>query len=272
MACKSERGPRAIRSTAKASWAANRSPHEAAIDEENDITLIWQKISKSITDIFNERFDKFEEKFQCLLTAHQALTEMVNEVENQTTDYEQRIQHMEATLAAVHQENKVLRYRLLDLEARSRHNNIKIVGIPEDEENGSPTDFVFHLIPHFDMAVVIDRAHHKLQPKPVVGSKPRTITAWVHLAQEKLRILRLMRQCLLEYCGKRSYIFPDYTMEVMEQQQGFKDVLREKKNIKHPLHFPARLQVHHEGQVQQPRGCQKLYRQRTLVNGWSLRC
>lgn len=35
----------------------------------------------------------------------------------------------------------------MDLEGRFRHNNIKIMGLPEGEEKGRPTEFVFELIP-----------------------------------------------------------------------------------------------------------------------------
>lgn len=131
------------------------------------------------------------------------------------------------------------------------------MGIAEGEEKGRPTDFVSNLIPklfgaeNFDKPVVIDRAHRTLQPKPAEGSKPRTIIACVHYAQDKEKILRICRQRSLEYDGKRIFVFPDYTSDVMEKRRSFKDVqqvLRE-KNIQHYLCFPARLHVHHQGQV-----------------------
>lgn len=115
-----------------------------------------------------------------------------------------------------------------------------------------------HLIPkllgaeNFDKPVVIDRAHRTLQPKPAEGPKPRTIIARVHFAQDKEKILHICRQRRsLEYGGKRVFVFPDYTSDVMEKRRSFKEVqqvLRE-KNIQHHLRFPARLQVHHQGQV-----------------------
>ncbi|MGL4992427.1 MAG: hypothetical protein ACRC57_14905, partial [Sarcina sp.] len=152
-------------------------------------------------------------------------------------------------------QNSQLRAKVLDLEARSRRHNIKIVGIQEDEEEGKPTEFVSRLIPqllgeeHFPRPVKVDRAHRSLQPKPPVGEKPRTILARIHHFQEKELILRRGRMQPLEYKGRRVFIFPDYTTEVMSQRNAFRDVMQSlrKKGIKFTLRYPARLQIHQHG-------------------------
>lgn len=84
---------------------------------------------------------------------------------------------METSVAELRKENKTLQARLSVLEGRSRCNNIRIVGIPEGEEKGWPTEtFVSNLIPkllgvdNFTKPVVTDRAHRIQQPKPPEGS------------------------------------------------------------------------------------------------------
>ena len=55
----------------------------------------------------------------------------------------------------------------------------------------------------------------------------------------------------MEYEENRILIFHDYTAEVTEQRQGFRaeqQLLREKE-IRHSLRFPAKLHIHHQGQV-----------------------
>lgn len=249
------------RKVGDASLSANaKASHHKANpndDEEDELPLVWKKIEKSILQSINVRFDEFEQKIQGLISGQQELTDKVDGIEAQAADHEQRIQSLETTLEEMQRENKSLRSKLSDLEGRSRRNNIKIVGIGEGEEKGRPTDFVSHLIPkllgaeNFDKPVAIDRAHRSLQPMPAAGSKARTIIACLHYAQEKEKILRLCRQRALEYGGKRVFIFPDYTADVMEKRRSFREVqqtLRE-KNVQHYLRFPARLHVHHQGQV-----------------------
>lgn len=179
--------------------------------------------------------------FQSLIAGQQVLTERTCDVEKQAAEQERRVMNMEASLAELRQQNKGLHSKVLDSEGRSRRNNIKIVGIPEGEEKGRPTDFVSQLIPkllgaeNFDEPVMIDRAHRTLQPKPAEGARPRTIVARVHLPQEKGKILRLGRQHALEYSGNRIFVFPDYTVEVMEKRRSFKEVLQtlREKNVQH---------------------------------------
>ncbi|KAK3517586.1 hypothetical protein QTP70_012945 [Hemibagrus guttatus] len=60
-----------------------------------------------------------------------------------------------------------------DLEARSRRNNIRIIGIPED--NPCTTLAVSDLLKkafNNDKDIIVDRSHRTLQPKPKPGERP----------------------------------------------------------------------------------------------------
>lgn len=253
------RSPPLANTTANASrdQASKNPPGNSPACDEDELPLAWHKVSKMLLQSFNERFDKFEQSFQNILAAQRELTERLTTTEDQAADHEQRINAVETSITELQQENKKLRAKLSDLEGRSRRNNIRIIGVPEGEEKGRPTEFVSNLIPkllgddNFTKPVVIDRAHRTQQPKPPEGSRPRMIIARVHLTQEKEKILRLGRQSSMEYEGNRILIFPDYTAEVMEQRRSFREVLQllREKEIRHSLRFPARLHIHHRGQV-----------------------
>lgn len=124
------------------------------------------------------------------------------------------------------------RAKVLNLEGRSRRLNIKLVGILEDEEQGKRTEFVSKLIPkllgddNFPKPLIIDYAYRSLQVKPSLGAKPHIIIARVHHFQENKLILWLGWQQAMEYKGQKVLIFSDYTMEVMEQQCTFQDVMQ----------------------------------------------
>ena len=251
--------PPLANTTANASreQASKNSPVMLPADDEDELPLAWHKVSKMLLQSFNERFDKFEQSFQSILAAQREMSERLTTTEDQAADHELRINAMETSVTKLQQENKKLRAKLSDLEGRSRRNNIRIIGVPEGEERGRPTEFVSNLIPkllgddNFTKPVVIDRAHRTQQPKPPEGSRPRMIIARVHRTQEKEKIRRLGRQSPMEYEGNRILIFPDYTAEVMEQRRGFREVLQllREKGVRHSLRFPARLHIHHQGQV-----------------------
>lgn len=115
-----------------------------------------------------------------------------------------------------------------ELEGRSRRNNIKILGIPEDEEKGRPTELIAELLPklfgssNFAKPVMVVRAHCIPVPKPMDVNRPRGIIARIHFYQEKELIPRLSRQQQVKYNGNRVHIYPDYTAEVMTQRRRLK--------------------------------------------------
>lgn len=127
--------------------ASKKSPDKLPAEDEDKLPLAWHKISDMLLQSFNERFDKFEQSFQSILSAQRELTERLTTTESQAADHDQRIHVMENSVAELWQENKKLWAKLLDLEGRSRRNNIRIVGVPEGEEKGRPTEFVSNLIP-----------------------------------------------------------------------------------------------------------------------------
>lgn len=68
-----------------------------------------------------------------------------------------------------------------DLEARSRHNNISIIGVPEDKP--STTVAISKLLKealNIDKDIIIDRSHRALQPRPRPGERLRVIVARLH--------------------------------------------------------------------------------------------
>lgn len=73
--------------------------------------------------------------------------EKVETVEERVLDHESRITCLENIVSGLKDENNSLKLKVDDLEGRSRRNNIKIIGIPEQEEGGKPTEFVEALIP-----------------------------------------------------------------------------------------------------------------------------
>lgn len=216
-----------------------------------------KEMSVSILGKIDERFDAFDTRFETLLSEQANLRERLDNQEQAACSLDLRVTTLENKCEALTKHANQLQNKLLDLEARSRRHNIKIVGIEEGAEKGNPTDFVSKLIPelvgkeHFSQPVKVDRAHRTAQQAQ--QGKSRTILARIHHFQEKELILQRSRiQQGFVYNGKKVLIFPDYTSEVMTQRRAFRDVmqaLRDQK-IKLALRYPARLHVYwHNGET-----------------------
>ncbi|KAJ3585887.1 hypothetical protein NHX12_012295 [Muraenolepis orangiensis] len=108
--------------------------------------------------------------------------------------------------------------KCLDLESRSRRQNVRLVGIEEGNEGNNPRQFcatVLKEILELEDVPRLDRGHRTLAPKPREGERPRPFVIRVHHGDVKDRILRLSSQKKqLFYKNKRVYIFPNFAPEV----------------------------------------------------------
>lgn len=130
-----------INANASNANASNANDDQSGHDSD-DMPLIWEKIADKILENTNVRFNKLEQTLQSVQTSQGELVEMVESVEERMLDHEGCITCLEKTVSDLKDENNSLKLKMDDLEGRSRRNNIKIIGIPENEEGGKPTEFV----------------------------------------------------------------------------------------------------------------------------------
>lgn len=138
----------------------------------------------------------------------------------------------------------------MDLENRSRRQNLRVVGISEDKEAGNPSRFVAEFFTevlgetHFESPIIIDRAHRTLAPKPRDGERPRAIIVRLHYYSDGEKILQLSRaKGRLLYKGSPVHIFPDMSPEVGKLRASFNPVKVKLRNagIPYSLYYPAKL-------------------------------
>ncbi|KAK5852468.1 hypothetical protein PBY51_023934 [Eleginops maclovinus] len=192
-------------SSANANSASGDQPgHDSDGNDTEQMPLTWEKIADKILEKMNDRFDKLEQTLQIVQSSQKELMEKVESVEEGILDHESCITCLEKTVSGLKDDHNALKLKVDDLEGRSRRNNIKIIGIPENEGGGKPTEFVEALIlklfgeGSFRSPVVIDRAHRVLRPPPTAGANPRAIIARIHFYREKELILGLRRDRQLD--------------------------------------------------------------------------
>lgn len=146
---------------------------------------------------------------------------------NQLSD---KMEAMEAKCEALEESYHKLKAKTIDLESRSRHNNIRIIGLPESIEGAQPTSFLSKLLAELLGVGVLpsppklDRAHRALTAKPGLGARPRAVIVCIHHYQTKEVIVQEARRRTGElfYQEKPVPIFKDYCPEVMEQPTAYR--------------------------------------------------
>ncbi|KAJ1163386.1 hypothetical protein NDU88_003844 [Pleurodeles waltl] len=107
----------------------------------------------------------------------------ITEAEQLISNVEDVMQKRQEQLSQMDKLLKVIALKNEDLEARSRRNNIRIVGIPELTNTGQMKQFVERLLftlfgeDAFSWLLIVARAHRTLMARPPPGAPPSPIVA-----------------------------------------------------------------------------------------------
>lgn len=141
-----------------------------------------------------------------------------------------------------------------DLESRSRRQNIRIIGVPEEDPNSASAACVSQLLKEvfqLEKEPLVDRAHRVLLPKPRPGDRPRAIVARLHYYSDCLCILRKAKELQrIKIRGMAISVFPDHTPKTARARAAFNEVrrlLRDIEGVRFGLLHPARLRITYGG-------------------------
>lgn len=161
---------------------------------------------------------------------------------------------MESRLKGLETKVSTLAERCVDIEGRSRRDNILIFNLKENTEGQQPITFFEKWLPTLlnletkRGIIKIDRAHRSLgQPKP---NRPRTVIIKLHNPRDKMRILAAARERgALTHDGQTIFIRQDLASGVKEMRRAFNGVCQRliEMNIRFSMRFLATLSFSHGG-------------------------
>ncbi|KAF3837561.1 hypothetical protein F7725_005025 [Dissostichus mawsoni] len=148
---------------------------------------------------------------------------------------------------------KALQGKMLDLEARSRRNNLILAGLPEGKEAGGISPLLDKILRHFLKlsdtipAPEIERAHRALRPIPDPGHPPRHIIIRFLRWSDKNEVFKTLASAKgkLTWDGHDLRMFQDFPMEIQRQRDSYRELrsILRKENLRHGILYPARLIV-----------------------------
>uniref|UniRef100_A0A3P8RTN2 L1 transposable element RRM domain-containing protein n=1 Tax=Amphiprion percula TaxID=161767 RepID=A0A3P8RTN2_AMPPE len=173
----------------------------------------------------------------------------LDEAEKRIGGNEEKIQDIEEVMVEMLKTQEQLQEKLTDQECRLRRENIRIYGIPEQNEQSPKTMITFiekvlreNLSIPATLDLQIQRAHRALGPRPPPGATPRSIVVKFQsyiVKEEVIRLAWLKKGFTLD--GHKISLDHDYAPAIL--------VLKENK-LRFQTLYPARLRVHYEeGQV-----------------------
>ncbi|KAK3509180.1 hypothetical protein QTP70_021929, partial [Hemibagrus guttatus] len=229
-----------------------------------------RSIKSDIGDIIDSKIEQLAVAIRGELTAfQQEASSAISAVKITVDEHASKLAGLEAnastssdTVAKLEQEMGRLKQvveqlsdKCMDLEGRSRRQNIRILHIKEGAESGmKPRDFIAQLLMEtlsLDNLPLVDRAHRALRNRPADDEPPRAFIIRLHYTHEMEEILRkAAKMQQVTFRGQRINIFPDYPPAVVKRRALFKrarELLKDKPGVKYGLQYPAKLRVSYNG-------------------------
>ena len=219
-----------------------------------DVTVSENRLKTLIKEIFKEEFEKQQKNLLNLISANFDITmteikkvqsdinELKASLEHKETVLEEKVAKAEKKVVELQEQiNELWNYqvdperlelterKIVDLEDRSRKNNLRIDGISEKEnETWDECEQEVQLLIKDKLGIaeniVIERAH-RIKKKGNSGNpgKPRTIECRFLNYQDKTNILKKLK-------GKNIFINEDFSHETMELRKELWEKVKKRRN------------------------------------------
>lgn len=231
--------------------ATQTSKADPALMGEDRFSALMQAIN-GCQAALTTKIDSLQIEMGLMRKDSEKLRRWVDEVETRVGDMEEAVRDHTATLHTVQVLLKNLEAKSEDAENRNRHNNLRIIGLPEGTEGQDTPAFTECLLrtlfpqapfsPHF----VVERAHRMPPNRGPPGAPPRTFIFKLMNFRDRDLILREARKMdTIRHEAARLMFFPDFSVDTQKRRKSFdavKQSLRS-RNIKYSMMFPACLRV-----------------------------
>ncbi|KAM9358436.1 uncharacterized protein ABDE67_003935 [Symphorus nematophorus] len=213
----------------------NSHPDNIIISTGSQLSLSVD-LRKDFKDELTSLRHELNQKLTQIETMLQDHGQAITEAEERISDMETSSAVTKETLLSLLKEQRRLREKVTDLESRSRRNNIRVYGVPEDSEGDSMIKFIENLmttelgLPD-GMSLQIQRAHRALTQKPGPDTTPRSIVINFQQFDVKETVLKLAWKKKIHLNNKQIFFDHDYAYEVMVKRRaygGIKKALKEK--------------------------------------------
>ncbi|KAJ1211516.1 hypothetical protein NDU88_006874 [Pleurodeles waltl] len=226
-------------------------------DKEQPTTMEW--ILHKITAV-GRRIEGIDASISSLTLETKSIRSDIASFQSRVTGLEHRMESLETQIATSQDRDQDLLYimsKLTDLEDRSRRDNIRLLGIPENEEGTDIQAFLSSTLSKltsldFDPPLEFQRAH-RVGPKCSDPSlRPRPIIACLLCHNQTQQILQAMRNHGPFRRGQHDMrITADYSKDTNERRKAFlalRPRLRQLE-MKYGLFDPARMVTERRGKI-----------------------
>lgn len=207
------------------------TPTNAESEGQKEVTL--QDIMSTLSNV-QTTVGSISADVSFLRADFQKMATRVTEVENTTASLTKDTATLQRKVQQLEAQNRQLTFKLDDQEGRSRHNNVRITGVPESKGVQAMDLYIEKLITTqvqprgLSTFFLVERAHRVPGGKPKPGAPPRPILARLFNFRDRDAILQTARVAPpIRIDNSVISFFPDYKAAVTKQRRSFLEVKKE---------------------------------------------
>ncbi|XP_043961443.1 uncharacterized protein LOC122824645 [Gambusia affinis] len=265
----------------------NFGPHnvELSLNEASNKVSKEQSSSKGVDeeladnggDMNNPRGDKadilgainslkseFSGRFDGVMTAIETVRKEVGECAKRLTHAEERLSTFEDEqlsllnkVKSLEETKKLMEEKIVDMEMRSRLNNLRLVNLPEGAEGSDACGFLESWLPEvleipaLRSPLILERAH-RVGPKRNAEAPPRTvIMRFLNYNQKDLIFKASKTKTDILYKNQRVRFYHDVATEIHKQRKQYDGVRKRLRELglRHGIIPPAKLVLTYQGET-----------------------
>lgn len=220
-------------------------------DNKQNMDTLSQEINNKLDNVSQEINGKLDNISKDI----QGLSERMDEAESRINVVECWAEQATIALCTCLEQQSSLQKKCVDLESRSRRNNIRLFGLAEGEETNPVPQFMdtflktqLEIPPQIDLK--IQRAHRSLASKPPLNAPPRPMIINFSDFSTKEMVLREAWKKRVKIGSRVIYFDHDYPAEIVRRRKEYapiKKILKE-KSIRFQTPF-TNMRIHWESGV-----------------------
>lgn len=207
-------------------------------------------------------------KLDNIATDVQGLSQRMDEAEARVSQVEGWAEEATEALCTCLEQQRKLQIKVLDLESRSRRNNMRVFGVPEGQEGDSVTQFIEKLLrsqlqlPE-DFNFKIQRAHRALASKPPPGASPRAVIVnFLEFSTKEMILREVWKKGRIQVGTAFIHFDHDYAPEIVKRRREYnaiKKILKD-KGIRFQTPF-TNMRIHWETGVRTYSSAREAYKE-----------
>lgn len=223
----------------------------------NELRLVKEEILRAVGELRSE----FMGKLNGILKVAEETAKQLSDCTNRVSQAETRLSGIEddyfvlkETVGKLEQRHRTLEDKLVNMETRSRLNNVHLVNLPEGAEGPDPCAFLESWLPDaLDMQlrapIVLERAH-RIGPKRGTGDPPRPLIMKFQNYKQKVAMMEAAkRKKDILYKNIRVRLHQDLATEVHKQRKQYDSVRKQLWELGHGIRSPSTMLVTYRGET-----------------------